>query len=122
MAPKNGLHVILPTLGTLFFKSNPVGRHFFQIKPRWMPFLLVFSQSLPRCSGILRMFSQTLPMFLQILPGFSGILPDFYQIKTVGGAPPPASPPPSPPPTPLLRKEHESKYNETELNNRKTEA
>jgi len=36
----------------------------FQIKARWVPFLLVFS-------GILQKFLQILPRFPRILPGFS---------------------------------------------------
>jgi len=40
------------------------GRHYFQMKPRWAPFLLRFS-------GSLRRFSEILPGFYVISPGFS---------------------------------------------------
>jgi len=61
--------------------SANIGRHFFQIKPRWAPFLSVFPRSLARFSGILRRFLQ--------------IVRFFHRIKTFGGS---LSPPP---PTPL---------------------
>jgi len=59
--------------------SFDFGRHLFQIKACWVPFLLIFSGSLLR--------------FSEILPGFYGIFPDFHQIKSFGGVlAPPAHP------------------------------
>jgi len=71
--------------------------HFFQIKARWMPFLLVFLGTLPIFSEIFRMFqrfSQIMPRFPQVLPGFSGTLPIFSPNQKFWGAlapPPPTS-------------------------------
>jgi len=49
----------------------------FQIKQRWVPFVLGFSGIVPRFSGIFPGFSRILLRFSRILPGFSGIFPIF---------------------------------------------
>ena len=69
-SPKKGLHVILPTLGANFSKSNNVGRHFYSY------FLVVFPEPQVFCKH------------------FDRFYPDFRQIKTfvVGLAPLPPTP------------------------------
>ena len=87
-----GMEGFLPEFSQTYLKKTPkkwppkkssschFGRHFFQIKACWAPFLLIFSGSSWK--------------FSEILPGF---YPDFYQIRTFGGAlVPPAPPLPTP--------------------------
>ena len=77
--PKIGLHVILQTLGAIFF----------QIKPRWAPFL-------PRFSRIYQRFSQVLPGLHRFWLDFQGFCPDFQHIETFGGTRALSAPPPPP--------------------------
>jgi len=70
---------ILPNLPDKYFKISDLkktfscqfGRHYFQIKTCWAPFLHRFSGCFRR--------------FLGILSGFTGFCPNFHQIKTFGG-------------------------------------
>jgi len=81
---KKGLHVILHTLGAIFFISKHVERHFSRIFREFAWF-----------SGILwrlRRFSQILPRFPGIFPGFLGILPGYSLYKTFGSALAPPAP------------------------------
>jgi len=72
--------------------SCQFGRHYFQIKAYWAPFLLRFS-------GSFRRFSEILPGFRRILPGLYGISPGFSPNQNFGGAvaPPPPTPVPQSP-------------------------
>jgi len=55
MTSKEGLHVILPTLGVIFFKSNNVGRHFCPYFQGVCPDLQVFCEGFHRfCSDFYR--------------------------------------------------------------------
>ena len=90
IAPKNFRPLFMQfscDFGCHFFKSNHIGRHFYQIKASWAPFLLVFLWSLPRVSEIFKSFHK-------FCPDFHWFCPDFHQIKTFGGALAPPSPTP----------------------------
>jgi len=76
--------VILPTLGTVSFKSNHVGPHF-------CPY---FQGIYPDFQGFCQGFHRFCPDFYRFCPDFQEFFSDFHQIKTVGGvlAPPPPRP------------------------------
>jgi len=65
---RKGLNVILQALGTIFYKSNKVGRYF--------------------CPN----FQGFCPDFHEFYPDFQGFCPAFQQIKTFGGALAPSTP------------------------------
>ena len=70
--------------------SSPKQSHYFQIKPRWAPFLLRFQRVL---EGSQRFCLD----FRGFCPDFMGSWPDFHQIKTFGGAVASHAPPPHTP-------------------------
>jgi len=70
-------HMILQTLGAIFFKSNHVGRHF---SPEFQRF----------CKG----FHRLRPDFHVLCPDFWGFFPGFHQFKAFGGAVAPLPPAP----------------------------
>jgi len=57
MTSKKGLHMILQTLSAVFFKSNHVGRHFFQTLCRFSDIFTRIPWILARFSGIFPRFS-----------------------------------------------------------------
>jgi len=67
-------------------KKCQFGRHFFQIKACWKPFLLKFS-------GVCEVSQRFFPNFVGFCPNFRGFCPDFNQIGTFDGAVAPPAPP-----------------------------